>query len=134
MKETYLYAFLFRDFFSTSWISWIKYKKMFHCVSIVVLQLWWRLKTVWLSPKPSLKIRTANAIFCICLGIFRECGLKNIFFRNETFLFFKIASWNFQHLFEKKIRETSQNFNSIRQPIEKMKKKCLNRLNELKFW
>ena len=46
---------------------------------------------------------------------------KKYFFRNKTFLFFKIESWNFQHLFEKEFRETSQNFNSIRQPIEKMK-------------
>ena len=40
-------------------------------------------------------------------------GLKNIFFRNKTFLFFKIESWNFQVQFEIKIRETSQNFNSF---------------------
>ena len=38
-------------------------------------------------------------------------GLKIIFFRNKTFLFFKVESWNF--------REISQNFNSIGQPIEK---------------
>ena len=30
-------------------------------------------------------------------------GLRNIFCRNKTFLFFNIESWNFQHLFEKKI-------------------------------
>ena len=42
--------------------------------------------------KPSLKIRTANAICWIYLGIFRDYGLKNIFFRNKTFLFFKIES------------------------------------------
>ena len=29
-------------------------------------------------------------------------------------MFFKIESWNFQHLFEKEFRETSQNFNSFR--------------------
>ena len=40
-------------------------------------------------------------------------GLKNIFFRNKTFLFFKIESWNFQVQFEIKFRETSQNFNSF---------------------
>ena len=40
-------------------------------------------------------------------------GLKNIFFRNKTFLFFKIESWNFQVQFEIKIRETSQTFNSF---------------------
>ena len=40
-------------------------------------------------------------------------GLKNNFFRNKTFLFFKIESWNFQVQFEIKIRETSQNFNTF---------------------
>ena len=43
------------------------------------------------------------------------------FFRNKTFLFFKIESWNFQHLFEKEFHETSQNFNSFRQPKKKWK-------------
>ena len=56
-------------------------------------------------PKPSLKIRTANSIFWISLGIFRDYSLK-------TFLFIKIENWNFQHLFEIEFRETSQNFNS----------------------
>ena len=36
-------------------------------------------------------------------------------------MFFKIESWNFQNPFEKEFLETSQNFNSIRQQIEKMK-------------
>ena len=36
---------------------------------------------------------------------------KMPFFRNKTFLFFKIESWNFQHLFEIEFRETSKNFN-----------------------
>ena len=40
-------------------------------------------------------------------------SLKNIFIRNKTFLFFKIENWNFQHLFEIKFREASQNFNSF---------------------
>ena len=39
---------------------------------------------------------------------------KKFFFRTKTFLFFKIESWNFQHLSEIKFRETSQNFNSFR--------------------
>ena len=47
------------------------------------------------------KIETASAIFRDYLGMFREQGQKNIFFRNKTFLFFKIESWNFQQLFEK---------------------------------
>ena len=38
---------------------------------------------------------------------------KLYFFRNKTFLFFKIESWNFQHVFEKEFCETSQNFNSF---------------------
>ena len=33
----------------------------------------------WPISKPSLKIRTANAIFWISLGIFRDYGLKNVF-------------------------------------------------------
>ena len=71
--------------------------------------------------KPSLKIRIASAIFWDYLGMCRDYGQKNILFRNKTFLFFKIESWNFQHLFEIEFHETSQNFNSIRQLIEKMK-------------
>ena len=51
------------------------------------------------------------------LALFRENGLNYIFFRNKTFLFFKIQSWNFQQLFEREFRETSQNFKAIRQKI-----------------
>ena len=57
-------------------------------------------------PKPSLKIRTANSIFWISLGIFRDYSLKNIFLGNKTFLCFKIESWNFQHVFEIEFFET----------------------------
>ena len=39
--------------------------------------------------------------------------LRSYFFRNKTFLFFKIESWNFQHLFAYVFSETSQNFNSF---------------------
>ena len=85
--------------------------------------------------KPSLKIGTANAICWNSLGLFRDYGLNYIFFTNKTFLFFKIESCNFQHLFKKEFRETSQNFNSIRQPIEKKENNnCLNKLNEFKFF
>ena len=66
-----------------------------------------------LASKPSLKIRTASAIFWNYLGIFRDYGLKSILLGIKLFLFFKIESWNFQHLFEKEFRETSQNFNSF---------------------
>ena len=74
-----------------------------------------------ICPKPSLKIGTANTICWNSLGLFRDYGLNHILFRNKTFLFFKIESWNFQHLFEKEFCETSQNFNSIRQLMEQMK-------------
>ena len=55
--------------------------------------------------KPSLKIRTASAIFWIYLSIFKNYGLNYFFFRNKTFLFFKIENWNFQNLFEIEFRE-----------------------------
>ena len=44
------------------------------------------------KPKPSLKIRTANAICWNSLGLFRDYGLNHIVFRNKTFLFFKIEN------------------------------------------
>ena len=69
-------------------------------------------KVVLLQAKPSLKIRTTSAIFLIYLVIFRDFGLI-FFFRDKTFLFFMIESWNFHHLFEKEFHETSQNFNSF---------------------
>ena len=60
--------------------------------------------------------------------------MPHIFFRNKTFLFFKIEGWNFQVQFEIKFRESFQNFNSIRQPIKKDENNnCLKKLNELKF-
>ena len=49
-----------------------------------------RCKTICTCPsKPSLKIRTASIIFWIYLCIFRGYSLKNIFFRNKTFLVFQ---------------------------------------------
>ena len=61
------------------------------------------------------------------VGLFRDYGLNHIFFRNKTFLFFKIESWNFQHLFEKEFQ--------LNQTTDKKNgnKNCLNDLNELKF-
>ena len=67
------------------------------------------------------KLGQQSTICWNSLGLSRDYGLNHIFVRNKTFLFFKIESRNFQNLFEKEFRETSQNFNSIRQPIEKMK-------------
>ena len=41
-------------------------------------------------------------------------GTLHIFFRNKTFLFVKIESWNFQHLFDLGFRETLQYFSLFR--------------------
>ena len=50
-------------------------------------------------------------------------GLEITIFRNK--MFFKINSWNFQHLFDLEFYETSQNFSSFREPIEKIKIKVV---------
>ena len=44
------------------------------------------------NTKTFTKIRTASAIFWIYLDILRDYDLKNIIFRNKTFLFFKVES------------------------------------------
>ena len=63
-----------------------------------------------------------------CFGI--DNGLRNIFLGIKPFCLFLrfLRNWNFQHLFEKEFCEISQNFSSIRQPIENN-----NCLNELRF-
>ena len=99
---------------------------------------WSNFKVVWNAimskAKPSLKIGTANAICWNSLGLFRDYSLNYIFFRNKTFLFFKIESWNFQHLFEKKISWNLTQF-QLNQTRDRKNgnKNCLNELNELKF-
>ena len=93
-------------------MKWLKWETMVCSISHLA-----SLKLLNVFPKPSLKIGTANAICWNSLGLFRDYSLNYIFFRNTTFLFLKIESWNFQHLFEKKVYECSQNFNSIRQRI-----------------
>ena len=59
------------------------------------------------------KLGQQSAICWNSLGLFRDYGLSHVFFRNKTFLFFKIESWNFHVQFKIKIRATSQNFNSF---------------------
>ena len=77
------------------------------------------------SSKPSLNFGSVDKAF-----LFWDWQ----FFRNKTFLLFEIESWNFQNLFEKEFYETSQTFNSIRQPIEKDENNnCLNKLNKLEL-
>jgi hypothetical protein len=61
--------------------------------------------------------------------------MELVFFRNKTFLFVKIESWLFQHLFDLGFRETLQNFSSFRQTYRQHfstgNKSCPN---ELTFW
>ena len=61
--------------------------------------------------KTSLKIRTVNKAGLFWYWSQFSLDLDHIFFRNKTFLFFKIESLNFQHLFKKEFHETSPNFN-----------------------
>ena len=75
----------------------------------------WKLSTI--GPKPLLKIGSVNKAFLFWYWL----PPISYFFRNRTFLFYKIESWSFQHLFENEFREPSQNFISIRHAIEKMK-------------
>ena len=59
------------------------------------------------------QIESASALFWNYLGLFGDYGQK-IFFLRITFFFFKMKSWNFQHLFENEFRETSLSFSSLR--------------------
>ena len=54
-----------------------------------------------------------NQKFCFLESRLVTCCI--FFFRNKTFLFVKIESWNFQHLIDLGFRETSQNFSSFGQ-------------------
>ena len=100
--------------------------KAFHCskfaktIFIIKLfqSLFWFLRKmlvespnpfVTFSLKPSRKLRRLTPSFGSILAV----RLKKIIFRNKTFLFFKIESWNFRVQFEIEFRETPQNFNSF---------------------
>ena len=76
-----------------------------------------------LIPKLSLKIGSVNKVF-----------LFWYFFRDKTFLFYKIVHSNFQNLFEKQFRENLTKF-QLNQTIDRKNENnnCLNELNELKL-
>ena len=61
-----------------------------------------------------------------------------IFFRNNIFLFVKIESWNFRHLFKLGFHETLQNFSSFRQTFRRdfstVNKSCPNELKISDFY
>ena len=65
----------------------------------------------WNGPvqNPHWKLRRLTPSFGSVLAV----RLKQCFFRNRIFLFFKIESWKFQVQFEIEFHETSQNFNSF---------------------
>ena len=52
------------------------------------------------------KLGQHSAIWWNSLGLFRDCGMNHIPL-GIFFLFFKIKSWNFQHLYRKGNHETS---------------------------
>ena len=64
------------------------------------------------SQKLYWKLGQQSAICWNSLGPFKDYGLNHIYLE-IFFLFFKIESWNFQHLFEKEFRESSQKFQLI---------------------
>ena len=108
-------------FFLLKFFAFMLARKRNHCfenvVAISILQdawSWHFFRFASFAAKPSLKIGSVNKAF-----LFWYWQWLTIFLRNKTFLFFKTGSWNFQNLFEKEFRETSQNVNSIRQQIEK---------------
>ena len=59
------------------------------------------------------KLGQRSSICWNSLDLFRVYGLNYIFLGITLFCFSRYKSWNFQHLFEKEFRETSQNFNSF---------------------
>jgi hypothetical protein len=71
----------------------------------------WLCKMVQEKPKPSRKIESVNKAVLFWYWL----RPKTYFFRKKTFLFFKIESWIFQHLFEREFHETSQKFCAFRQ-------------------
>ena len=69
-------------------------------------------------PKPSLKIGSVKKSF-FCFNI--DNGLKYLFLGSKLFCFSRQKVEIFSISLKKELCETSQNFNSIRHPIEKMK-------------
>ena len=100
--------------------SFYNYRGIFSCKKFRFQVKWffcsWSFKPLgskgaqnkWAKPKPSLKIGSVNKTF-----LFWYWQQPKFFFRDKSFLFFKIESWNFQNLSEKEIHETSENFNPL---------------------
>ena len=82
-----------------------------------------------MGPKPLLKIRTVNKSGCFDIKASSLLALSHIFFRNKTF-FFKIESWNCQHLFKKNFVKPHKISSQSENRWKNENKSCLN---ELKF-
>ena len=79
--------------------------------------------TIWghyvqFQSKPSLKIAPSRGHLLVKKRTILAIWLRSYFFRNKTFLVFKIESWNVKHLFHLGFRETSENYTSFRQYSE----------------
>ena len=83
----------------------------------------------WSYAKPSLKIRTANAICWNCHGLYRDYSLDHVFFRNNTFLFLKVENWKSQHLLVKQFLWDLKKF----QLLHLVQKMLLHFFCEFKF-
>ena len=105
------------------------------CYSLSCLRRSFTLPALQFSPKskPSLKIGSVNKAGLFWYWSQFTLDLDHGFFRNKTFLFFKIESWNFQYLFEKEFRENLTKF-QLNQTTNRKNENdnCLNKLNELK--
>ena len=92
---------------------------LFSCIlqsflTTYVVRILWRSRQEVVNQNLPGKLGQQSTICWNSLCLFRDYSLNYIFL-GIFFLFFKIESWNFQHLFEKEFRETSQNINSFRQ-------------------
>ena len=79
---------------------------------------WLLQNIIWSSwiPKPwSRKVRLSSSHLLAEIRTIHGTWYTSNFFRNNTFLFLKIESWNFQHLLDLGFRETLQTFSSFRQ-------------------
>ena len=65
----------------------------------------------WLESKPSLKIRTANAICWNSLGLFRDYGLNHIFLGIKLFCFSRQKAETFSNCLKKPHKISTQSDN-----------------------
>ena len=78
------------------------------------------------------RVKIYYGIWWLKKELFMVHGTLQTFYRNKTFLFVKIESWNFQQLFDLGFCKTLQNFSSLRQTFRQHfstgNKSCPNEL------